>query len=154
MLFRFRFSIIIEPFGSSFGRDVLASRRPLLHWLLLIALLARSAVAPGYMPADDGRLLALCPDGLPVAVAEVLLGNAGHDHSGHDESDGNAHSEWALERCALGAALAAAGLPTGEAVWSAPDVQTLPLGKDQDVYLETLSSAFRARAPPVLRQQD
>jgi len=152
LLFRFRFSIIIEPFGSSFGRDVLASRRPLLHWL--IALLARSAVAPGYMPVNDGRLLALCPDGLPVAVAEVLLGNAGHDHSGHDESDGNAHSERALERCALGAALAAAGLPMSEAVWSAHDVQTLPLGKGQDVYLDTLPSAFRARAPPILRQQD
>jgi len=131
----------------------LRARRPLLHSLLLVALLARSAVAPGYMPDGDGRLLALCPGGLPSAVVEALLGSAGHDHSGADDPDRDAHSDLAMERCALGAALVAAGLPAAEPVWTAPDLEALPSARGRDLQPRTMQAAFRARAPPLLRQQ-
>jgi len=132
----------------------LRARRPLLHSLLLLVLLARSAVAAGYMPDGDGRLLALCPEGLPAAVAEALLGSTGHDHSGHDDSDHDAHSDWALERCALGAALAAAGPPMAEAAWTSPGIETLLPSEGHDLYFTTLPAAFRARAPPIVYQHD
>jgi len=132
----------------------LRARRPLLHLLLLVALLARSAVAAGYMPDGNGKLLALCPDGLPQTVVEVLLGGAGHDHSGADGPDRNAHSDLAMERCALGAALVTAGLPTAEPVLAAPDLEALPSVAGYDCQPRTMRAAFRARAPPLVRQQN
>lgn len=130
------------------------TQRALLNWLLLIALLARSAVAAGYMPAGEGRLVTLCPEGLPTALADALLSSAGHDHDDHQRPERSDHSDLTLDRCALGAAFVALGPPMAETVLPAAGIETGCSVGSLDLQPRILPAAYHARAPPLLLQQD
>jgi hypothetical protein len=57
--------------------------------LLSAALLLRAVIPAGYMPAaaGSGLLFELCPLGIPVEMAQVLAGEAGHHHGHADIGD-------------------------------------------------------------------
>ena len=91
--------------------------------LLLAVMLLRATIPAGYMPvAAGGLLFGLCPEGLSTEIAQILLGDAGHDHShmNHgDSGDGGHH-------CPIGHLLLAAAAAAADDAPPAVDVVVTP----------------------------
>ncbi len=127
------------------------SRRLMLHSILMLALLARSAVVPGYMPGSGGGPLALCPEGLPERVAVRLFEPTSHAHHNHGtpgEPEPTPHSGGSPAECALGAGWIALGPPAIDITGSAPAETVLPAAGRRDRILPATRTDFQARAPP------
>lgn len=129
-------------------------RRPPTSLLLAAALtlLLRTLVPAGYMPAPltSGWPVQICPDGLPLAAVEALLGQAhGHHHHGGDPASGD---DTAMpEQCELGAGFAASAAVAGISL-QIPAQRPSParfIKPPAHTSLDELP-AFRPRAPPKL----
>jgi len=112
------------------------STRAQLTTILVVVLLLRSLIPPGFMPGSGGGLI-LCPDGLPV-----LSVHAEHHHHGGGGSPTH------IEHCPFG------GLACGPTAHSCPAVaMAAPESRPVFHYASSLWGAQRiplppARAPP------
>ncbi|MCA1778118.1 MAG: hypothetical protein LC637_01675 [Xanthomonadaceae bacterium] len=129
-------------------------RPPILIPLLIMVVVLRGMIAPGFMPGGGGWPVQLCPDGLsPDIVALITAPDAAntHDHGIVDDGSTSGHESWALERCALGAALAQAALPViGISLAAVSNPLEFHRARLSRVIARP-ASAPRARGPPVLR---
>ncbi|MEQ8914853.1 MAG: hypothetical protein RIE03_21405 [Pseudomonadales bacterium] len=131
-------------------------RRVGLGATLGAVVLLRVLVPAGYMPAAlaGGWFLQLCPDGLPVAAMQALLGEAHHHHHHHAPDNGASAGGDAVampEQCQLGAGFAAAAtvetLPQRAPIPARHGQVRLP---DAAVAVRRTASSFQPRAPPLL----
>ncbi|NBB94034.1 MAG: hypothetical protein GVY32_12795 [Gammaproteobacteria bacterium] len=124
-------------------------RRSRSHFLLSLALasalLARSLIAPGYMPdGESGGTVRLCHSGIDGAAAAVLF----HAHAGHSHGTQN-DGPTSDQLCPLGDGLGAAQLPDTPKLAALLPPPARPL-EPASVRLEAdPARGFEARAPPV-----
>lgn len=140
-----------RPTGTAGANIAVKAARPLLHSILLLTLLARSAMVPGYMPGSSGGPLALCPEGLPEVVAARLFGTTSHHHQHHGnrgEPEPTRHAGAAAAECALGTGWIALGPPPIDIAGSAPMENALPSARSRNLIPLAPRADFRARAPP------
>lgn len=145
-----------RPTGTAGANIAVKAARPLLHSILLLTLLARSAMVPGYMPGSSGGPLALCPEGLPEAAAARLFGPTSHHHQhhgNHDEPEPTRHANAAAAECALGTGWIALGPPSINIAGSAPAENAPPSARSRGLIPLAPRADFRARAPPHPLQQ-
>lgn len=133
----------------------LGYRRPptVLLMAAALTLLLRTLVPAGYMPAPltNGWPVQICPDGLPLAAVEALLGQA-HDHH-HHGGHADAGNDTAMpEQCELGAGFAASAAVAGISL-QIPAQRPSPARFIPPPAHTALSErpAFRPRAPPELQ---
>jgi hypothetical protein len=113
--------------------------RPLLFGILLAALVLRSLVPVGYMPASgESFAMQMCQVGLPAGLA-------GDEGSSHNGSHAAADSSF----CSFGSAPGAGPAPHVLTPWAAsPSAQPLLVRPAVSFFLSHRSYDRQARAPP------
>ncbi|MEN1729011.1 MAG: hypothetical protein AAGJ52_11285 [Pseudomonadota bacterium] len=135
----------------------------LLQSLLMVSLLLRSLIAPGYMPQpfDEASPLALCHSGLSAPVAQQLFGDdsSHHHHGPHDHqahfsdqthtlSEGESVALTSAELCPLGDGLNdAVASPATLTIAILGPTGPSPIRSSRWVRTASLSP-FLARGPP------
>jgi hypothetical protein len=125
------------------------SNRRTHKWLatvLIVAVLLRSLIPPGYMPGGSHWLM-FCPDGLPE---QMLAHHAAHSH--HHNQDSHHGSRTQVEHCPF------AGLAGGPAATCLPMVMVFMAAPEAQLSFQYVRSAYRtqrvrlppARGPPHL----
>jgi hypothetical protein len=124
--------------------------RKIVAGILLVALVMRALMPPGFMPAQGhGIALQICPDGFP---SQLLSSALGHDRADHHFGGGphHHHDSARSEHCVY-AALAGSG-PTDFAVMPRVPLESpriLPLETTSPVNRNPRYSAQQPRAPPL-----
>ncbi|MEQ8857466.1 MAG: hypothetical protein RIC56_02355 [Pseudomonadales bacterium] len=135
------------------------SRHLGLSLALGAALLLRVLVPAGYMPAAlaDGWLLQLCPDGLPAATVQALLGPS-HQHHEHHAPPHGAPNDLAAaddaiavpDQCELGGFAMAAIVDAAGLADAAGPRRGDARGEPTHAPALHQRALFQARAPPPL----
>jgi len=117
-------------------------RKPLLLLLAVIAL--RSIIPAGYMPGslDSGLLFVLCPDGMPSAFMQELVG---HDHHGSSAGETGPHS---FAQCTMGHLLGSMAFAAIEAANPSVAEKAELVVSFQWVLSVTTRLNYYSRAPP------
>ena len=117
--------------------------------LLLATLLMRVAIPAGYMPASvgSGLLFELCPEGMPVAILQVLDSHH-HHHSASDSSE----VSFDTEQCPVGhLLLSAAAVADGLALDAVPAIPVFYTPTSIS-YPRLTRTEYLSRGPPTQKQ--
>jgi hypothetical protein len=131
-------------FGSQGHRKIVAG-------ILLVTLLMRALMPPGFMPAPGhGIALQICPDGFP---SHLLSSALDRDHAAHHSGgpDRHHHGSPGSEHCVFAALAAGAGATNLAAMPHVPLAAShiLPLETTSPVNRSSRHSAQQPRAPPL-----